>query len=186
MNSAAALAETQAPAVICDVDGTLCDVRTIRHFVERPVGVPRFRANYAAFHAASRQCPPFPMVVALVRELAAADWSVIVVTGREARWAALTAEWLDSHEIPYKVLLSRAELDYRADAIVKAEMCDQIHQRYSAQLAIDDRHDILDVWARAGISTIAVTGEGALSPVTWRSDRDPSLRAIVERHTSLP
>ncbi|WP_092501608.1 hypothetical protein [Agrococcus jejuensis] len=43
----------RAPAVLFDVDGTLCDVRSIRHHVDGTG-----RRNFDAFHAESIDCPP--------------------------------------------------------------------------------------------------------------------------------
>lgn len=114
------------PAVIFDVDGTLCDVRQIRHFVERPMGAERFRPNFALFHSASEDCPAFPRVVELVSAVAREGYAIVIVTAREARWAELTERWLNRHGIPRHELIARRELDYRSDDVVKAEMCAEI------------------------------------------------------------
>lgn len=156
-----------APAIICDVDGTLCDVRGIRHFVERPPGAERFRADFARFHSASEDCPPFPRVLTLLNSVDSAGYAIVIVTAREARWADLTERWLDRHSVPRTEVLTRRDLDYRADAVVKGEICIEIQSRYSAQLAIDDREDILRVWAAASIPLVQVDDAGSLSRVTW-------------------
>ncbi|MFV8051350.1 MULTISPECIES: hypothetical protein [Mycobacteriaceae] len=50
-------------AVIVDVDGTLCDVSSVRHFVAaRP-------KDFDAFHSAAETCPPHTHVLDEVREL---------------------------------------------------------------------------------------------------------------------
>jgi hypothetical protein len=170
------------PAIICDVDGTLCDVRSIRHYVERPEGAQRFRANFALFHSSSEDSPAFPNVLELVTELEGAGYSIVVVTAREARWAELTERWLDRHGVRRVELYTRRALDYRSDALVKAEICDEIQSRYSPRLAIDDRDDILAVWASASIATVKVDGEGCLSSITWPGvTTDDLLSQVVER-----
>jgi phosphoglycolate phosphatase-like HAD superfamily hydrolase len=170
------------PAIICDVDGTLCDVRAIRHHVERPETAQRFRANYSLFHSLSEDCPAFPSVLHLVIELERAGYAIVVVTAREARWAELTERWLDRQLVPRVELITRGALDYRSDALVKAEICAEILNRYSPRLAIDDRDDILAVWAAASIPTVKVDQAGCLSPITWPGVvGDDRLSALVKR-----
>lgn len=169
-------------AIICDVDGTLCDVRTIRHYVERPVDAQRFRADFALFHSASEACPAFPQVVQLVTSLALDAYVIVIVTAREARWAELTERWLDQHGVPRVELITRRDLDYRPDAVVKAEICAEIQSRYEPRLAIDDRDDILAVWAAASIPTLRVGETGTLSGVVWPGGTaDDELDAIVNQ-----
>ena len=180
---------TRAPAIICDVDGTLCDVRRIRHYVERPAGTQRFRANFALFHSTSEACPAFPQVSQLIRALALDGYAIVVVTAREARWAQLTERWLDQHDVGRVELITRHDLDYRPDAVVKAEICAEIQSRYDPRLAVDDRDDILAVWAGAAIPTLRVGEAGALSEVMWPpATQDDHLNAIVEevRGTTRP
>ncbi len=102
-------------AVITDLDGTLCDVSGILHHLE---GEER---NFAAFHAASADCPPRAEVADAVRAAHGAGKAVLVVTSREFVWRDLTLDWLVAHEIPYDQLVMRIVGDYRADDIVKAE-----------------------------------------------------------------
>ena len=168
------------PAVICDVDGTLCDVRTIRHFVERPAGSERFRADFARFHAASKDCPPFPKVSGLVRRLDLEGYAIVIVTARAGRWAELTERWLDEHRVPRSELITRRDLDNRSDAVVKAEICAEVQSRYTARLAIDDRDDILAVWEASSIPTLKVDDAGRLSRIRWLGRHpDESLDALV-------
>ena len=158
---------TRDLAIICDVDGTLCDVRTIRHYVERPADAQRFRANFELFHSASEACPAFPQVIQLISALALDGYVIVIVTAREARWAELTERWLDQHGVRRVALITRRDLDYRPDAVVKAEICAEIQARYEPRLAIDDRDDILAVWSAASIPTLRVGEAGTLSQVVW-------------------
>jgi len=169
------------PAIICDVDGTLCDVRNIRHHVERPAGVQGFRPNFALFHAASEDCPAFSHVVQLTTNFERDGYAIVVVTAREARWTDLTERWLSRHGVQRAELFTRRALDYRSDALVKAEICSEIQSRYVPHLAIDDRDDILAVWTAASIPTIKIDQTGFPSSVSWPSAaHDDRLGAVVE------
>lgn len=174
-------------AIICDMDGTLCDVREIRHYVERPPGAKRFRANFAAFHSASAECPAFPRVLELVSALEREGYAIVIVTAREARWAELTDRWLDRHGVRRAELITRPDLDYRPDAVVKAEICEEIQRRYRPQLAIDDRDDILAVWTDASIPTVRVDSVGCLSAVHWpTAQQDDRIKVAVEEICARP
>lgn len=158
---------TRPQAVICDVDGTLCDVTSVRHYVERPPGAQRFRPDFAKFHSASADCPAFPQVLSLVTDLQVAGCVIVVVTAREARWTELTERWLGRQGVVRAEVITRGALDYRPDSVVKAEICAMVQTKYAPVLALDDRDDIIDVWNAASIPTIKVDERGSLSPISW-------------------
>ena len=138
-------------AVIADLDGTLCDVSSILHHVE---GEER---DYAAFHAASADCPPHSAVVEAVRSAHDAGQAVLVVTGREFVWRDLSLDWLVAHEIPCDELVMRIVGDYRPDDVIKAEMLDQLEaDGWNVTEAWEDSDDIIALWESRGITVHAV------------------------------
>jgi beta-phosphoglucomutase-like phosphatase (HAD superfamily) len=138
------------------MDGTLCDVRSVRHFVEASTGDERFRRNFNAFHSAALECPAHPAVVALLDRLQGEGVEILVVSAREAKWGFQTAIWLDEHDIAYDDMFLRANGDNRPDSDVKREIASQLVQRFRPVVAIDDRDDIIDVWHAFGIPTVLV------------------------------
>lgn len=160
-------------AVILDVEGTLCDVRPVRHHVQAPPGEGKFRPNFHKFHAESIDCPPHAAVVAIAGRARERGWTVLVVTGREAKWAELTERWLAKHDVPYDALRTRAARDYRPDHVVKTEIERDLRKRYDLRLALDDREDIVAVWRAAGIATVHVSESGQLGKVVWPSGVAP-------------
>jgi hypothetical protein len=138
-------------AVIADLDGTLCDVSSILHHVE---GEER---DFAAFHAASADCPPHAVVADAVRAAHDVGQAVLVVTGREFVWRDLTLDWLVAHEIPYDELVMRIVGDYRPDDVIKAEMLDQLKaDGWNVTEAWEDSDDIIALWESRGITVHAV------------------------------
>ncbi|MGH3459056.1 hypothetical protein [Aeromicrobium sp.] len=134
-------------AVIADLDGTLCDVSGILHHIE---GEDR---DFAAFHAASADCPPRDDVAAAVRAAYTAGKAVLVVTSREFVWRDLSLDWLVAHEIPNDELVMRIVGDYRPDHVVKAEMLDQLEaDGWSVSEAWEDSADIIELWESRGIT----------------------------------
>lgn len=145
-------------AAIFDVDGTLCDVRSIRHFVEREGAGAK---DFNAFHAASIDCPVNGDVKALLLLSREAGFRTVVVTGRPARWSFLTSVWLQENGIPYDELVLRVERDTRSDREVKRDIALQLTARYTVRFAVDDRSDILDIWNDAGIAAVPAGHAGA-------------------------
>jgi beta-phosphoglucomutase-like phosphatase (HAD superfamily) len=138
-------------AVIFDMDGTLCDVRAIRHLVKGPGG-------YRAFHRASVSCPPHDWVVDAAREQAAAGRAILIVTGREAIHRDVTAMWLALHQVPSDAMWMRAHGDYRPDYEVKRGILRRIRLRYRPVAAWDDNPAVVRLWEEEGIPVTVVPG----------------------------
>lgn len=166
-------------AIIFDVDGTLCDVRTVRYWVDGTYPAEKPRRNFDRFHEASADCPPYDQVKQLALQTQGMDLAVIVVTGRNAKWADLTADWIAANGIPCDELYTRGAKDQRSDQIVKADILLDIEQRYRVLLAIDDRLDIIEVWNAAGIPTASVNAEGEILPVVTPGDVDARVAELL-------
>lgn len=143
-------------SIIVDVDGTLCDVTSVRHYV---TGESR---NFAAFHEASRFCPTRPDVERAVRAAHAAGIAVVIVTARDARFERTTRDFLARNDIPFDALFMRPWGDQRRDTIVKGEIFEAITSAgFRPIAAIDDRQDIAAVWESHGVPTFVVESEDA-------------------------
>ena len=145
-------------AVIFDVDGTLCDVSGVRHYVEGP------KKDFTSFHNASLFCPPISHVTAMARAYQRAGLAIIVVTARDARFERVTRDWLYKHRVSYAALHMRPWGDQRRDDDIKREILSNIMRLYRPVLAIDDREDIIAVWRAAGIPTYKVTNHATTPP----------------------
>ncbi len=133
-------------AVIFDMDGTLCDTSQIIHLIEGE------EKNFAAFHAASADCPPHAEVVEAAWEQAAKGIAILVVTSREFIWRDLTLDWLVAHDIAYDALYMRIVGDYRKDVLIKTDILQQIGaDGFRVLEAWDDKASVLDLWCDNGI-----------------------------------
>lgn len=138
-------------AVIFDLDGTLCDTTGIVHLIEGD------DKDFAAFHAASADCPANDDVVEAARAQAGQGRAVIVVTSREFVWRDVSLDWLVAHDVPYDALHMRIVGDYRKDVVVKKEILQQIaDDGFSVLEAWDDQPAVLDLWRENGITVHAV------------------------------
>lgn len=143
-------------AILCDMDGTLCDVTSIRHYVTGE------RKNFAAFHEASRFCPTRPEVERIVRAAHRQGIAVVIVTARDARFERATTDFLVRNDIPFDALFMRPWGDQRRVTVVKEEIFHAITAAGSRPImAIDDREDVAAVWRWHGVATMVVASDDA-------------------------
>lgn len=149
-------------AVIFDMDGTLCDVRGIRHLIHGP-------GSFDAFHRASINCPPHQHVVDAARQAHADGLAVLIVTGRAWKHRNVTAMWLALHDVPSDALWMRRNGDMRKDFLVKRDILRRIRQLYNPTHAWDDNPAVLDLWEQENIPFTVVPG--------WE-DQTPQPKAV--------
>lgn len=142
-------------ACIVDVDGTLCDVSSISHFVRhRP-------KDFFSFHSAAAECPPHQHVLDEVRKHHEAGRTIIVVTARMYQWENSTRAWLDRYmTVPYVGPFMRGDADVRPDTEVKRDIHRILTDDYGHRIVhcIDDNPAIVALWHELGIPTTVVPG----------------------------
>lgn len=168
-------------ASIFDMDGTLCDVRGIRHLLAEG-------GRFHAFHHASVNCPPHRWVVEAAQAEHAAGRAVLVVTARQARYRNVTAFWLAMHGVPSEAMWMRADNDNRPDHVVKREILAKIRARYRVVRAWDDRPEVVALWESEGIPVTVVPGwpESAPSGPTPPERATQPARDLRDPQTSTP
>lgn len=132
-------------AVICDVDGTLA------HFEHH-------RGPYDHMECTDDVCDD--SVRHLLR-LNSGDM-IVLMSGRKEESRELTTEWLDTHEVPWDILLMRATDDNRKDTIVKKELFNEhLRGRFNIRYVLDDRDQVVRMWREElGLKVLQVA-EGA-------------------------
>jgi FMN phosphatase YigB (HAD superfamily) len=138
-------------AVLFDVDGTLCDVTNIRHYVMGD------HKDFDSFHKASLFCPPVEWVARMAASLEGA--TKLVVTGRSARYRHTTDMWLGKYDINYTRLFMRPDHDQRPDYEVKRDiLLHQILPFYDVIFAVDDNPNVVRLWCEYHIPVMVVPG----------------------------
>jgi phosphoglycolate phosphatase-like HAD superfamily hydrolase len=144
-----------AEAVIFDMDGTLCDVSSIRHYLQKPKG----KKDFESFHSNSVDCPPHEWVADRARKLAAEGYAVLIVTARQEKWFYHTLVWLVEKEVPFDDIYMRTNGDFRPDYEIKQELLERIRAvGYDPILAFDDNPAIITMWQENNIPTVVVPG----------------------------
>ena len=145
-------------AVIFDMDGTLCDVSTVRHHLIP--SDPRFtgKKDFDAFHSESVNCPAHMDVRGAFHLWQQEGFKIIVVTARQEKYRPHTSWWLSEQGLVPDEHYHRANGDFRKDVEVKREILERIRKRYDVVHAYDDNPAIIELWKSEGINTTIVPG----------------------------
>ena len=132
------------PAIMVDLDGTLCI-----HDGRGPFDESRVIEDI-----------PNTPVVEAVSALDAAGYHVVFCSGRSEGCRDATWDWIRDHFSPFNVgatLFMRAVGDRRKDSIVKLEIFDQhIRDHYDVRFVLDDRQQVVDAWRSIGLTVFQV------------------------------
>lgn len=135
-------------AILVDLDGTLVNVSSIRHFVEEG------QKDFDAFHRASMDCPPNFQVIDRMKHFSAKGFATVIVSGREAKFRRLTEFWIAMWEVPCDDLIMRTTGNCKSDVDVKRNMFHVLKNKFEIVEAIDDRQNLLDMWQELKILSV--------------------------------
>ncbi len=147
---------TKRNCFVMDLDGTLCDVRHRRQYVATK---PR---NWDAWNKGLVNDTPHLAVQKVFQALRNSkdyDTDLIIVSGRSDDYKEQTIKWLTDNDIFYDEIYMRKYKDHRDDAIVKAEIADEIEKTHNILAVFDDRKRVVDMWIKRGIWVFDV-GQG--------------------------
>lgn len=146
-------------AVIFDMDGTLADISSIRHYlIKYEASGRKTYKDFNSFHAESVNCPPHSHVVNAAQVAHMLGHKVIIVTARKAMWRHHTAWFLALHDVPSDALFMRGNKDQRKDYEVKKDILDSIRKEYDVLHAWDDNPSIIKLWEDENIPCTVVEG----------------------------
>lgn len=140
------------PAIICDLDGTLCNVMHRRHFVQR-----EGKKNWAGFFAGISSDLVNTWCADILDSMKD-RFTIVYCSGRGQEHEQATRTWFANNispEIGPLNLFMRHAGDSRQDFLVKELLLDfEILTRFSPYFAIDDRQQVVDMWRSRGITTL--------------------------------
>lgn len=132
-------------AIICDLDGTLADIRVrLIHLQGKKKDWDSFNKSIETddLHEWCRQ------ILVRFQE----DHQIILVSGRTDKLKKQTKEWLKKFDVPYHHLFMRKDKDFRSDTIIKREIFEkEILHKFSVLFVLDDRQKVVDMWRAEGL-----------------------------------
>jgi hypothetical protein len=145
------------PYIICDLDGTLSDIRHREHHVRGK------RKNWKKFFEGISQDEVSKVVADMVRHYRSTH-DIVFVSGRPDDTRTQTVDWLDRRvpDIrPYELHMRKAG-DYRADTLIKDEIYErELRPRLGEPFfVLDDRDQVVAMWRKKGLICLQVA-EGA-------------------------
>jgi phosphoglycolate phosphatase-like HAD superfamily hydrolase len=141
----------QKPYIICDLDGTLCDISHREHHAQGK------KKNWPKFFAGVKD-DSINEVVAAILEKFRDTHDIIFLSGRPEKCREDTVQWMIKHAgIKDAEIHMRADGDFRNDAIVKAEIYAPIEARRGKPFFIlDDRDRVVQMWRERGLVCLQV------------------------------
>lgn len=139
------------PYIICDLDGTLCDIEHRQHHAQGK------KKNWPKFFAGVKD-DKLNEVVAEILERFADTHDIVFFSGRPEKCRIDTIEWM-AREAKLKdpEIHMRADGDFRNDAIVKAEMYEAVEpKRGKPFFILDDRDRVVKMWRERGLTCLQV------------------------------
>lgn len=119
------------PAIICDLDGTLCILN----------GRNPFDASTCENDLLNEP------VLEILQTFKAKGVEIILLSGRTDNFKPQTIKWLEKYDVEYDKLIMRKHKDMRKDAIIKKEIYDSaIKDKYFIKFVLDDRNQVVDMW----------------------------------------
>jgi predicted kinase len=146
-------ASERYPAIMCDLDGTLCNLDHRLHFVKGPG-----KKDWGSFFRECGNDSVYEDVAGFLRAEEGIGTPIILCSGRpEDQARKATLEWLKRHEIEYDDLVMRPRGNYKSDDITKAMLYRyEIEPYYIIKYVLDDRQQVVDKWREMGLTCFQV------------------------------
>lgn len=139
-----AIFRRKMPAIICDMDGTLADIKHRSPWDQHLCEVDGLEQH----------------VKDMVTEYGNAGFWIIIVSGRFKQHTQRTINWLQKHNVPFDYLFLREDKDQRPDEVIKREIYETyIEPYYHVVKVIDDRPKVIRMWKELGLDVVDV-GDG--------------------------
>lgn len=138
--------------VVFDIDGTIADNKHRQHHLMGD------KKDWKSYNATMANDGLISDTAKLLFDLSKTH-DVVLCTGREEIYRAVTMAWLRKHNMTRRIvnLFMRPEKDYRSDAIVKVELLNDIKRWHGTPwLWFDDRQQVVDAIRAEGIRVLQV------------------------------
>jgi len=147
------------PAIICDLDGTLCNDDFRRETIKDIVGLGAWtEAEYTRYYELMHTDIPFDHVKEILHRFEH-DHKIFFVTGRPERFRGQTISWIKTHTNLKNdpIMYMRPDRDFRHDIIIKTEIYEKwIKPDYDVVFVLEDRTRVVKMWRDLGLYCLQV------------------------------
>lgn len=136
---------TKPAVILCDIDGTIAQMKGRSPFEWSRVGEDRLRVEISQ------------MVEGMANQTGA---EIIMLSGRDGCCRKETLDWLDHYYVEYSGLYMRPKGDNRPDTEIKEELFwKHIADNYNVIAVVDDRPQVVRMWIELGIPNVISVGD---------------------------
>lgn len=150
---------SKTKAIICDLDGTLCNDDHRKEAIKDIVGAAKWgKVEYDRYYELMDKDTPFDHIREILHRFEN-DHQIIFMTGRPYRYMEITAAWIAEHtklDNDFKLLM-RGDDDYRCDTVVKTEIYNEVvSPTFDVQFVLEDRTRVVKMWRDLGVFCLQV------------------------------
>ncbi len=160
--------------VLCDLDGTLADIKhRLKYVKPRQIIMtgsgstaiygddPDFKKDWKKFFEGIPNDKPRLEVIDTLMKYEVQGYEIILVSARPDDYREATGNWLKDEVFhgynAYKTLIMRKSGDKRPDTEVKQEIFNRFFKdKYHIEAVIDDRPSVIRMWRENGLNVIDV------------------------------
>lgn len=145
------------PVVICDLDGTLCNIdHRIHHVRHEDRKMRRWDRFFAGIPEDKLNADIAYLLLNMLDGNSSLD--IVYASGRGEDTREATENWLYTHDMNiHKHLFMRPAKDSRDDALIKEIILDfEILTRYIPIFVLDDRTRVVNMWRKRGVRCLQV------------------------------
>jgi predicted kinase len=141
--------------IVCDLDGTLCDISHRLPFVKVPEGEKK---DWKSFFAGIKNDKLREDVkLQVLGKCAELGLPLVLVSARPDTYRGATEQWLfENLQYPYLTLIMRRADDKRPDTDVKKGIYETYFKNNPVELVFDDRPSVIRMWRELGLNVVDV------------------------------
>lgn len=139
----------KSPAIIVDLDGTLCNVgHRVHHLKKTP-------KDWKAWNAGISKDPVNKWCRDLIEAMNFSEVHVLILSAREEIFRPETEKWLAMNRIEYLKLFMRPAGDRTDDHLWKPEVYKtEIEPFYDIRFVLEDRTRVVEIWRELGLTCL--------------------------------
>lgn len=140
------------PAIMVDLDGTLCNLNHRLHFV-RGEG----KKDWKSFFESMVEDTLYEDVMSALVAEHQRGTQIVLCSGRPDNYRGHTEDWLKKNMVPYTDLVMRPRNNYKSDDITKAMLYRyEIAPFFEVKYVLDDRDQVVNKWRSMGLTCFQV------------------------------
>lgn len=146
------LKKVERDVVVCDIDGTIADIKHRLHYVKGE------KKDWKGFFGEMDKDTVRTDVFEILEKHRANGADVIFVTARPEDYKEVTVEWLLKNKLlrDDTLMFMRRSGDTRDDTIVKKQIYDKYLANMNIIQVIDDRPKVIRMWMQEGLPVLDV------------------------------